>query len=112
MNFKPSLPKGLQRSTYLSADLAHIMTSGKSHEKNPWLLFLPEARQLLAVWHQTDKSNTKCETGTVNEGIFPISLGRPELHIVTCLGTPIWKVGIIMKYKRKTGSWGENLLMG
>lgn len=93
LQIKPSLPKCLQRSMYPFADLAEIMTSGKSHKKNTWLLFLPKARQLLAVWHQTRKSNIKCKTGKVNEGIFPISLCSPELHIVTCLGTPIWKVG-------------------
>lgn len=46
-----------------------------------------------------------------SKGIFPINLCRLELHIVTCLVTSIWKARIIMKYKRKTGSWGENLLM-
>lgn len=74
MNFKPSLLKHLQRSTYPFADLAEIMTSGKSHKKNAWLLFLPKARQLMAVWHQTYKPNVKCRIGKVNEGIFPINL--------------------------------------
>lgn len=87
------------------------MTSGKSHKKHTtthpkkqllWLaVFLPEAKQLLAAWHEHSQSNTKCKKGTVTVEIFPTNFCRQKLPIVTCLGTPIWKAGIIMRYKRQ-----------
>lgn len=77
-NFRPSSPKGSQRSMWLSANLGQIMTSSKSHKKKqqkktthnppkeqpPWLtVLLPEAKQLPTVWHQPSQmqdGNSNC----------------------------------------------------